>query len=329
MDEVTDYPGIRREKWRGIPSGLAGQASSSAFTDREEDGGLRLSAHQADLWALVLEARDIPCRAWRGMAGWRIMVPEDRFDEALEELRLFENENRDWPPPPPATSPLVENTLATLSVLVLLAAFHNITLLEGLPFGNTRIDWLSAGSADSAKILDGQWWRALTALTLHADWLHLSGNLAIGGMFIVFLCRDLGSGLAWALLLGSGFLGNLANAWLQPFDHNSIGASTLVFGAVGILAAINLLRHRGDNRRRRAMPVAAALGLLALLGTEGKNTDIGAHLLGFAFGAALGLTAEHLSDKYGRPGRKTNVLLALGCAVLMVSAWWTALVYTP
>ncbi len=322
MEKEMENNVLGEDRWVVIPAGLGDRTPSPALM--AHDGYSRLSASQADLWTLVLEARGIPCRAWHGMRGWRIMVPEERLDEALNELRLVEEENRNWPPPPPKTSPLVENTLATLSVLILLAAFHNITLLHALPFGDVRIDWLALGSADSGKILDGQWWRAVTALTLHADWLHLSGNLAIGGFFIVFLCRDLGSGLAWALLLGSGILGNLVNAFFQPYNHNSIGASTLVFGAVGILAAINLVRNRHHPKKRRAMPIAAALGLLALLGTEGKNTDLGAHLFGFVFGMALGLAAEYLVGKYGRPGRGLNTLLALACALLVVSAWLAA-----
>ena len=74
---------------------------------------------------------------------------------------------------------------------------------------------------------------------------------------IVSLCRELGSGLAWSLLLGSGVLGNLANACLQLPDHRSVGASTVVFGAVGILAALNLLRNGvtcKDDGRCRSLP---------------------------------------------------------------------------
>ncbi len=313
MERDAGYGVSGEEHWLEIPSDLKDGGSSGM-----------LSAHQADLWALVLEARNVPCRTDHHGSGWRLLAPEGRFNEALNELRQYEEENRNWPPPEPQTNPLVENTLATLSVLVLLATFHNITILDSLPFGLGRIDWFAIGGADSEKILDGQWWRTVTALTLHADWLHLSGNLAIGGIFIVFLCRDLGSGLAWTLLIGSGVLGNLANACMQPVNHISVGASTLVFGAVGILAAINLLRHRYHMQKRRAMPVAAALGLLALLGTEGKNTDLGAHLLGFAFGFALGLAAEYLVGRFGRPGRIFNAMLALACIGLTVSAWWAA-----
>lgn len=286
----------------------------------------RLSGRQADLWAMVLESRNVPCRIERSVMGRRLLVPARYLDIAREELRLFEEENRNWPPPVPPARPLAENTLLALSVLILLATFHNLTRLDISLFGYKPIDWFAIGNAHAAKILAGQWWRLVTALTLHSDWLHLLGNLAIGGIFIVCLCRDLGSGLAWCLLLGSGILGNLANACLQPPDHRSIGASTIVFGAVGILAALNLVRNRRHLQKRWPLPIAAALALLALLGTEGKNTDLGAHLFGFVFGTGLGLTAEYLVEKYGRPGRGLNALLALAGTMVVVSAWWTALV---
>lgn len=302
------------DEWLAIPSALGGR-----------DGFVALSKQQVQTWALVLDSRNIPCHIEPSGTGWQLLVPVDQFDVARKELRQFEEENRNWPPESPPTSPLVENTLVTISVLILLAMFHNITQLDIPLFGFGQVDWLAAGSADSSKILNGQWWRIITALTLHADWLHLSSNLAIGGIFIVFLCRELGSGLSWALLIGSGALGNLANASLQPINHDSIGASTAVFGAVGILAAISLVRYRHQLQRRWPLPVAAALALLALLGTEGKNTDLGAHLFGFAFGIGLGLIAEYLTGRRGRPGRLLNALLALASLGVVVTAWWVAL----
>jgi len=102
-----------------------------------------------------------------------------------------------------------------------------------------------------------------------------------------------------------GALGNLVNAGLQSPTHSSVGASTAVFGAVGILAALSMVRYGRNLRRRWMLPVAAALALLALLallGTEGKNSDLGAHLFGFIYGGCLGLITEYLIGRHGRPG---------------------------
>ena len=117
------------------------------------------------------------------------------------------------------------------------------------------------------------------------------GNLVIGGVFVSRLCRDLRSGPGWLLLLAAGTFGNLINAWLQNPAHRAVGASTAIFGAVGILAAISMVRYRQNLRPRRrwTLPVAASLGLLAMLGVGGENTDLGAHLFGLIAGLILGI----------------------------------------
>jgi membrane associated rhomboid family serine protease len=291
------------------------------------DGGASDRTRQrfARQWALVLDSRAVPCLIEARDDGSHLLVPPEEYERALYELGCYIRENRDWPPLPPQARPRLENTLATISVLILLATFHNLTRIDiSLP-GITSPDWVALGNAQAAKILDGQWWRLVTALTLHADWAHLSSNLAIGGVFVIFLCRELGSGLAWSLLLSAGVLGNLVNACVQSPSHSSVGASTAVFGAVGILAALSLVRNRHQLQRRWPLPVAAALALLAILGTEGKNTDLGAHLFGFVYGGFLGLITEYLVDRRGRPGPVLNVLLALVSVAAVAGAWWMAL----
>jgi membrane associated rhomboid family serine protease len=289
------------------------------------DAALRtLTAQRARLWSLVLDARYLPCQLQEQGGTWLLLVPAERFAEACHELRCFEQENRHWPPPPPDARPLVENSLATLSVLLLLATFHNVTRLDLLVSNGAPIDWVALGSAQAAQIADGQWWRLVTALTLHSDVVHLLSNLTIGGIFVFLLCRELGSGLAWALLLAAGVSGNALNTFLHSGSHNSVGASTAVFGAVGILAALNLVRQRYHRQRRWALPVAAALALLAILGTEGKQTDLGAHFFGFLSGMIFGLLTERLIAAYGRPGPLLNALLALLSGLIVVTAWLAA-----
>lgn len=301
------------EEWVAVPP-----------ADVEPQAGARLAQRRARLWALVLQARFIENRVEPGVGGWQVMVPASRLEDACRELRLYVEENRNWPPFLPPVRPMARNTLPTLCVLLLLATFHNLTNLE-LNFLGRPVDWMEIGSAHGSAILRGEWWRVITALTLHADALHLMSNLAIGGVFIVYLCRDLGSGLAWTLLLASGACGNLANAYLQLPSHNSVGASTAVFGAVGILGAISMMRYRHHLRRRWPLPVAAALALLVLLGTEGERTDLGAHLLGFSFGTIFGMFAELLVGYLGQPGRLVNAFLALTSASVLLTAWSLAL----
>ena len=314
MEQEREDQSESTEVWRAIPPEID-----------EGKGCAALSESRAFLFALVLDARAIPCRIEPHGSAWQLLVPPGAYPTALQELRLFVAENRHWPPPELPSRPVVENTLATLSVLILLATFHNLTRLDIPLYDHPAPDWIELGSAQAHLIKYGEWWRLITSLTLHADGRHLLGNLAIGGFFVVALGRELGSGLAWCLLLAAGGLGNLINAYAQLPTHRSVGASTAVFAAVGILAALNLVRQRASRQRRWRLPVAAALALLALLGTEGKNTDLGAHLFGFVCGVGLGLATEWLVGRYGRPGPGLNALLALAGVATVGAAWWAAL----
>jgi membrane associated rhomboid family serine protease len=295
------------EPWLPLPTDLGGGQEAASLCEG-----------RAWLWSLVLEARTIPSRVEVEAGVWRVLVPPALLDAACRELRHFEEENRDWPPSAPGVPSSGGSTLSLLSVLLLLATFHNVTRFDLPLFGLYPPDWFRLGSADAGKILAGQWWRAITALTLHADWSHLLGNLAFGGVLIAALCAELGPGLAWSLLLVAGTAGNLANALLQPAQHSAIGASTLVFAAIGMLGAMG--RGRSRPRRPWLLPAAAALALLALLGTEGKNTDLGAHLFGFLFGILFGVASRRST----RPGPGVNAFLSLASAAVVVAAWWRA-----
>lgn len=318
MEKEPEHTDITREEWLVVP--------------REQvEGKLppRLSQRRARLLSLVLEARYIPNRVEYGENGWQLRVPGSRLEDACRELRLYVEENRNWPPFLPPVRPMMENTLPTLCVLLLLGTFHNLTGLDLAIMGRSPVDWLDIGNTHGSDILmRGEWWRLVTALTLHVDTVHLLGNLAIGGFFVVYLCRDLGSGLAWSLLLASGVCGNLANAYLQLPSHSSVGSSTAIFGAVGILGAVTMMRYRHHLRRRWPVPIAAALALLVLLGTGGERTDLGAHLFGFLFGLMFGLAAEFLVGHFGRPQRLVNAHLAATSASVVALSWWLALKYS-
>ncbi|MCF6180257.1 MAG: rhomboid family intramembrane serine protease, partial [Geopsychrobacter sp.] len=81
-------------------------------------------------WELVLLARAIPFRTAPYQRGKLLLVPATLYPRAKEELRLFEEENHNWPPPLPADNPQQNNLQTTLCVLILLATFHNLTQLN-------------------------------------------------------------------------------------------------------------------------------------------------------------------------------------------------------
>ncbi len=278
-----------------------------------------LSKKRLRVWMLVLEAKGIPARGVGAGWSWRLLVPLNRRESALYELERYESENRGWPPKPVEVS-LAENRLVTVAVLLLVGIFHNLTHFGLADLSHDQ--WVRLGGADAGRIVEGEWWRTVTALTLHTDEVHLMGNLLLGGFFVVRLCREMGTGAGWCLLLAAGAAGNYLNALVQPAAHLAVGASTAVFGAVGLLAGLSVRRNRHVLLRRWPLPLAAGIGLLAMLGTGGERTDVGAHLFGFLCGVLLGLL---FNRRHPEPHDK-NVqrLLALIAAATPLLAWWAA-----
>lgn len=150
---------------------------------------------------------------------------------------------------------------------------------------------------------DGQWWRAFTALFLHADLGHLVGNLLSGLFFVMLLSRLVGPWRAWAAMMLAGAAGNVVAAAIRfPEEVSAIGASTAVFAALGALSGCGLryawlgLPGRGIALLRMAGPLVAGLVLLGWLGggrpsgfgEEGMRTDVLGHGMGFACGVVAG-----------------------------------------
>lgn len=141
-----------------------------------------------------------------------------------------------------------------------------------------------------------QWWRPFTGLFLHADLPHLVGNLLSGLFFGTLVARTIGPWRGWALILACGTLGNLLTSLITwPESFTSIGASTAVFGALGILSGIGFVAMLRQRARlpwaRIAAPVLAGIVLLGWLGggQPSGNTDVLGHVFGFASGLAAGI----------------------------------------
>ncbi len=261
-------------------------------------------------------ALGIPHELKRGWWGWQLHVDDDDAAEARHQLALYESENA----PRSRAGPAVVATGARLGVVIYVAVLSGLFLLQGRSFGG--IDWTSAGRVDVALIRAGEWWRVLTALTLHIDVGHLAGNLGFGAIFGALLGRQLGGGLAWLAILLAGGLGNLINVWIQGPQHWSVGASTAVFGAVGLLATFGWLTGRAGDESwaRRWFPLIAGAWVLAWLGTGDERTDIVAHLTGFLAGGGLGLLLAAVGPAIYQ--RRSVQLLAGGVALVGLSAGW-------
>jgi rhomboid protease GluP len=275
--------------------------------------------------ALVLTAMDIEHQLERGWVSWRIIVPQHEEPRAQEQWRLYDLENTTGQSSAAgAAGHGVAREGAAMStlcwVLVLIAVF---TLQSRHVFA---IDWVGLGRLDVGAIRSGEWWRAITALTLHVDAPHLMANIGFGAVFGTLLARAIGGGLTGFMILIGGAAGNLMNVAVQRPEHTAIGASTAVFAALGLYAAYLWTGRRliRNSWARRLAPVVGAVLLLAWFGTGDERTDIVAHLTGFMAGFRIGALLGSMLQP-GEPGTVTQWILGASSLAIVAAAWVLAL----
>jgi membrane associated rhomboid family serine protease len=245
-------------------------------------------------WSTVLLAKGVPHWTSEVEGGVAVFVPADQEDLALGQLAAYDRDERQAreeagrapaPPPPMTGSPWPGLVLAA----AVLAAVHGwrVTRGEGLARSWAR---------DGVEIFEqGEWWRPMTALLVHADLAHLLGNIAFGVLLMWFVLHAYGRRLGWLWVLAAGTLGNLAVAAVfYPERFGGVGASTAVFAAVGLLVVHGMVWSPGTSGMRRhrtwLVPLGGGLALLGIFGSGGEdlNVDLAAHLAGFGAGMVVG-----------------------------------------
>ena len=270
-------------------------------------------------YSLVLEARgidhDLQQPETEG-AGWTLTVHPSLVHRAYDEISRYCAERSVPRSIPVAIEPFRGAALGGVgyALILLLTAY-----CAGR--GLFDADWLARGALDGGAARE--WWRIVTALTLHLDQEHLLGNLLFGMVAGIAAGRLLGPGVAWASILGAAALANGVEILLSPATHRAAGASTAVFAALGLLAGLAWRQRLTLRERRwyRWAPLVAGTCLLTLLGAGDAHVDVLGHALGFLFGVGVGW----FYARTGVPRRHGNRLQVVtgAAAVLLICVAWT------
>jgi rhomboid protease GluP len=270
-------------------------------------------------FSLVLEAQGIEHAVQETTASWVLTVAPALVHSAYEEISRYSAERSVPRSVSARIEPFPGAAIGAIGyVLILLLTAYCAGL--GL-FG---ADWLSLGALDGGA--RREWWRTVTALTLHLDQEHLLGNLLFGVVAGMGAGRLLGPGVAWASILAAGALANYVEILVAPDAHRAVGASTAVFAALGLLTGL-AWRQRLTLRERRwyaAAPLIAGICLLTLLGAGNAHVDVLGHALGFLFGVGVGWIYARAAIPRNR-GKLLQIITGAVAAVVICAAWYLAL----
>ncbi len=288
--------------------------------DAEKPAAVRIPARnqrQAMDWSLVLASQSIPARLEAvGEETYWLEVAEGDAAKTHAALNLFQAENRRWrwqrriP-----TTPLIFHWGSLVWVAVILV-LHVITSRD--------LALYDAGIMNAASVRLGEWWRPITAVTLHADTAHLTANAMSGFLFLGIAMGYWGAGIGLLAALLAGVAGNFAGWAVYKETARIVGASGMIMGAIGLLAVapmpVGSLRRLPLQVLLRGL--TPALFLFVLMGF-GPGTDWIGHTAGFVAGMLFGLFLNPLRRRAALRAKLSQPAMIV--AVTLFAAAWIAL----
>lgn len=267
-------------------------------------------------WSLVLNALYIEHVLRNENSEWVLYISADLLSTGEREIAIYEEEKRlNLPKYIEPVEYFKINKPVILSFFLSLLIFHIFINYSNPDFYYNR------GELSTQKVLDGDWWRAITALTLHSDFQHFAMNAVFGSTFIVVLSYLTGSEFAISLTLISGFYGNLINAFLHKYDFRSIGFSTAVFGTLGIIVGMQLFGKYQLKTSSKRVVLMSAILFFSLFGIGTERVDTGAHFFGLFSGLIIGSVTSFWDIVRHRAFNSFNHILFACCISLMVICW--------
>jgi rhomboid protease GluP len=235
----------------------------------------------ATVWFVLLLFVPIDARAASAVAT-------GRKDTGLRTAMAFER-NLFWPHRGFAATPVFIDICILVFVGMALAGLGVV--------GVSARDLLMVGGNFRPALLDGQVWRLVTSIFIHAGLMHVAGNVVSLIFAGIFLERAMGSIWFTVCFLVSGIAGGITSAVYHPATV-AVGASSGIFGLWGVLLVLGLTKSKHTTVPFRPVLTFAAItiGYNLLLGLASAGIDNAAHLGGLAAGVIFGVAARLLPN---------------------------------
>ena len=215
-----------------------------------------------------------------------------------------------------ARQPRAIVTPAILAVIV--ALFGVMVAVSGeVAFSPLTVDrW---GAQSRPAVADGQWWRLLSAMWLHAHPLHLAVNALFLWQFGWYVERLLGPVVFLIVYLLAGVVATAVSLQFQASNGVTVGASGAIFGLIGVLLTVAMTSRGRGSLGEMVAELRPKLILIVvvnlILGVLVQGIDNAAHIGGLAGGLVLGwLVGRHSLDATPSP-RLTVIPIVMTAAI--------------
>lgn len=192
----------------------------------------------------------------------------------------------------------------TFGVLFLIFAAYAFEWISGVRAGTPDLDrtqiLYNLGGITSTMLQDHEYWRALAAMFLHVNLLHLATNTFSLWQLGTLYERMFGSRRLLLTYFATGLLGSFISARMLPPNAVGVGASGAIFGILGsfIFSILRSPRWRHEKFLFGQLVFWAAANLI--LPQFVPNIDQAAHIGGLISGLILGLIPSRVPP--ARPG---------------------------
>lgn len=170
-------------------------------------------------------------------------------------------------------------------VTFILALQAVLWLFFSLPVHSVVL-WRDAVTGYNLGVANGEWWRLITPVLLHAGFTHLLFNSMSIFLFAPALERMLGKARFLLVYAGSGIIGNIGTYVTEPLDYVHVGASGAIFGLFGVYLFMVLFRKELIGQEHSKM-ILTLLAFAVLMSFINSNINMMAHLFGLCGGFLL------------------------------------------
>ena len=187
-------------------------------------------------------------------------------------------------------------SVPALLIWALLMVFVYCLFTGMSPMSPTAQKLLDLGGVRRQEVLDGEYWRLLTALFLHSGLMHLAMNIGGLALALIFLDKKLKSLVFGVVFIVAGLGASLSSIWWHT-NSVSVGASGAIFGLFGVIFAFKLLELYSEEEWGGTwwflfLYVGGSI-LFGFSSGIDNAAHIGGLIVGFLLGVLIGELGKH------------------------------------